>query len=71
MERGRLRKSKVTSSTEGNRQIHNQRSAPKLVSDSSSRSSGSGTTKEDLFSFELAQSSSKRVIGTPMKKLLA
>uniref|UniRef100_A0A5B7AX11 DUF4378 domain-containing protein n=1 Tax=Davidia involucrata TaxID=16924 RepID=A0A5B7AX11_DAVIN len=69
MERGRQRRSKVTSSTEGNRQIQKQRTVPKLASDSSS--CGSGTTEEDLFTFELARSSSIRVTGTPIKKLLA
>ncbi|KAA8516476.1 hypothetical protein F0562_017018 [Nyssa sinensis] len=69
MERFRLRRSKATSVTEGNRQIQKQKTVPKSTSDCSSRSSG--TTAEDLFTFELAQSSSKRVTGTPIKKLLA
>ncbi|XP_059646982.1 uncharacterized protein LOC132293489 [Cornus florida] len=70
MERVRLRRSKVTSINEGNRQTQKQRTVPKLASGSSSRSSG-GTTEEELLTFDLAQSSSKRVTGTPIKKLLA
>ncbi|KAL7265246.1 hypothetical protein ACSBR1_003081 [Camellia fascicularis] len=57
------------SNNEGNRQIQRQRSLPKLASDYSSYSGG--TTEEDLFSCELWTSSSRRVIGTPIKKLLA
>ncbi|CAL5340673.1 unnamed protein product [Camellia sinensis] len=52
-----------------NRQIQRQRSLPKLVSDHSSYSGG--TTEEDLFSCELWSSSSRRVTGTLIKKLLA
>ncbi|GMP62879.1 hypothetical protein CsSME_00024810 [Camellia sinensis var. sinensis] len=52
-----------------NRQIQRQRSLPKLASDHSSYNGG--TTEEDLLSCELWSSSSRRVIGTPTKKLLA
>ncbi|XP_028067155.1 uncharacterized protein LOC114269962 [Camellia sinensis] len=57
------------SNNEGNRLIQRQRSLPKLASDYSSYSGG--TTEEDLFSCELWTSSSRRVTGTPIKKLLA
>ncbi|CAL5388177.1 unnamed protein product [Camellia sinensis] len=57
------------SNNEGNRLIQRQRSLPKLPSDYSSYSGG--TTEEDLFSCELWTSSSRRVTGTPIKKLLA
>ncbi|KAL7260741.1 hypothetical protein ACSBR1_006410 [Camellia fascicularis] len=53
----------------GNRQIQRQRSLPKLASDHSSYNGG--TTEEDLFSCELWSSSSRRVTGTVIKKLLA
>ncbi|EXB67881.1 hypothetical protein L484_008898 [Morus notabilis] len=54
---------------QGNRQVQNQRNLPKLASDSSSCSSD--TADDDSFTFELGLRSSKRGIGTPMKKLLA
>ncbi|KAI5325537.1 PREDICTED: B456_004G223300 [Prunus dulcis] len=85
MENLRPRRSKITSiadrsseerfaSTErafrgGNRQVKKQKNFPKLASDSSSCSSGS--TGDDSFTFELGRRSSKQVVGTPIKKLLA
>ncbi|PQM34533.1 uncharacterized protein Pyn_38447 [Prunus yedoensis var. nudiflora] len=85
MEKLRPRRSKITSiadrsseerfaSTErafrgGNRQGQKQKNFPKLASDSSSCSSGS--TGDDSFTFELGRRSSKQVVGTPIKKLLA
>ncbi|CAK9147227.1 unnamed protein product [Ilex paraguariensis] len=67
MDRARHRKSKIPS--EGYSQIQKPRTAPKLASDSNICSGD--TTEEDVVMFELAQSSSRRVTGTPMKKLLA
>ncbi|CAL5401644.1 unnamed protein product [Camellia sinensis] len=52
-----------------NRQIQRQRSLSKLASNHNSYNGG--TTEEDLFSCELWSSSSRRVTGTPIKKLLA
>ncbi|CAK9141987.1 unnamed protein product [Ilex paraguariensis] len=69
MERPKHRKSKIPTVSEGYQQIRKQRTVPKLASHSSSCSDG--TTEEDIVMFELARSSSRRVIGTPMKKLLA
>ncbi|XAR68994.1 hypothetical protein NMG60_11000425 [Bertholletia excelsa] len=70
MERGRNKKLKVPTIGEGNRQLQKQRSLKKLASDSSSCSDG--VPKEDLvLNCEFGRSSSKRVVGTPIKKLLA
>ncbi|CAL5399327.1 unnamed protein product [Camellia sinensis] len=60
---------KTTITHNRNRQIQRQRSLPKLASDHSSYNDG--ITEEDLFSCELWSSSSRRVTGTAIKKLLA
>ncbi|CAL9002459.1 unnamed protein product [Prunus brigantina] len=85
MEKLRPRRSKITSIADrsseerfastgrafrgGKRQVQKQKNFPKLASDSSSCSSGS--TGDDSFTFELGRQSSKQVVGTPIKKLLA
>ncbi|XP_057513181.1 uncharacterized protein LOC130795208 [Actinidia eriantha] len=68
MEKVQKKKSKVPTTNEGPRQTQRQ-SVPKLASGCSSHRGG--TTKEELAMCELGGSSSRRVTGTPMKKLLA
>ncbi|KAK0583632.1 hypothetical protein LWI29_000534 [Acer saccharum] len=79
METIQRRRSKVTSGDlfhsvepvchRGSRRAQNLRNFPKLASDSSTCSSD--TSDDDSLTFELGWSSSKRVGGTPVKKLLA
>ncbi|XVE96816.1 hypothetical protein REPUB_Repub02eG0255500 [Reevesia pubescens] len=58
-----------TASFEGNKQLQKQRNFPKLASYSSS--SSSDITDKDQLTFDLGWRSSKQLIGTPIKKLLA
>ncbi|MCD9638019.1 hypothetical protein HAX54_021631 [Datura stramonium] len=70
MEKSRHRKSRSASGImEGSRLVQKQIATPKVTLNS--RSYCDGTAREDMIMLDLGKSSSKRVTGTPIKKLLA